>query len=111
MTYLEILKKLRQSALKMGLNTFIFQHDRDPKHTAKVITKYLNNKDINILDQPSQSPDLNPIEHIWAYMKIQLRCKIYKTKDELKVELLDLMNNIPAQLINRLIKSVPKRII
>ena len=41
MVYLEILKNnLRQSAFKMGLDTFIFQHDRDPKHTAKVITKY-----------------------------------------------------------------------
>ena len=39
MVYLEILKNnLRQSSLKMGLDNFIFQHDIDPKHTAKVIT-------------------------------------------------------------------------
>ena len=82
MVYLEILKNnLRQSQFKMGLDTFIFQHDRDPKHTAKVITKYLDNKDINILDWPSQSPNLNPIERIWAYMKIKLRGKIYKIKE------------------------------
>ena len=35
----------------------IFQQDNDPKHTSKLITKWLDNQDIDVLDWPAQSPD------------------------------------------------------
>ena len=35
--------------------------DNDPKHTSKVVAKWLKDNKVNVLE--SQSPDLNPIEH------------------------------------------------
>ncbi|GFS76730.1 DDE_3 domain-containing protein [Trichonephila clavipes] len=56
----------------MGLQ-FLFMDDNAPCHRTVAAEQLLENEDIERIDWPARSPDLNPIEHDeWAAMPQQL---------------------------------------
>ena len=71
---------------KVYPNGHRFQQDNDPKHTSKATQQFMRENDINWWNVwPSESPDFNPIEMVWAMMKKRLAKREPRTKDQLQV--------------------------
>ncbi|KAJ5887365.1 hypothetical protein N7495_007406 [Penicillium taxi] len=78
--------------LMNGIEGAIFQQDNAPVHTARLIQATLESLGFIVMIWPPYSPDLNPIENIWALLKAEiLRLRpelIYLPNDDDTLELL-----------------------
>ena len=89
-----------------------FQQDNDPKHTSRLATQWFSDNHIQVLKWSPQSPDISPIEHLWYHIKSQLLQ--YETPPkgvhELWERVVKEWNNIPPEVCQNLIESMPRRI-
>jgi hypothetical protein len=113
--YADILNdEFLQSLAYYGLEVdeIIFQQDNDSKHTSSPARRWFERNKVKVLDWPSRSPDLNPIEHLWRHLKRQLAA--YETEvteiDELWERVEIEWEKIPKQVCIDLIESMPRRI-
>ncbi len=96
-------------ALKMGREC-VFQHDNDPKHTAKATKEWLKKKHIEVLEWPIQSPDLNPIQNLWRELKVRVAKRQPQNLNDLKRICKEEWDKIPPEMCANLVDNYKKRL-
>ena len=86
--------------------------DGAPVHRAIVAKNWREKHGIAKLEWPAQSPDMNPIEHLWKIMKdrVQNQFKQGMSHQTFKEVILAAWKSIDIQDINTLIESMPERL-
>ncbi|GFU51138.1 transposable element Tcb2 transposase [Trichonephila clavipes] len=94
----------------MGLQ-FLFMDDNASCYRTVAAEQLLESEDIECMDWPARSPDLNPIEHVWDFLGRRLAARTLApvTIRELRLALQDEWAAMPQQLINTLILSMGRR--
>lgn len=63
-----------------------FQQDNDPKHASAYTREFLQSKGVKWWKTPAESPDLNPIENVWAALKAFLRDQVKPSNEATLVQ-------------------------
>lgn len=112
--YIEVLQScLEASAIKIFEEDepdYYFQQDSAPCHVSKRAKNYFSEQNIRLLEWPSQSPDLNPIEHLWFELKKAVKKHNIKNKNHLIQTVLEEWKKISPAVCANLVHSMPRRV-
>ena len=106
--YIETFKKYMEPVLS---DQDIFQQDNAPIHVSKESKEYFSAQNTALLEWPSLSPDLNPIENVWGIMvrEVYGEGKQYEDKESLKKAIKIAWENVTLTTLEKLSMSMHKR--
>lgn len=88
---------------------WVFMQDNDPKHTSRKAKQWFDQNKVDVMTWPPQSPDLNPIEHLW----IDVKKAVFKANPRNKQQLWETIKvawtSIPISRCRNLVDSMPRR--
>lgn len=74
--YVDILKTYMPPYVKQNLPArWYFQQDNDPKYKSKYESDFMKRRKVNVLQWACQSPDLDPLQHLWEGLGRTVRCE------------------------------------
>ncbi len=88
-----------------------FQQDNAPCHKAQIISDWFleHDNEFTLLKWPPQSPDLNPIEHLWDVVEREIRIiDVQPTNlQQLCDAIVSIWTKISKECLQHLVESMP----
>lgn len=90
---------------------FVFQQDGASIHRSRSTLTWLNDHNITVLDWPSRSPDLNPIENVWGRLAraVYDNGKQYQSVEELQQAIAHAWHDLDPNYLKTLVNSMKDR--
>ena len=106
----ELLESIKY--FKKKRKNILFQQENDPKHKSKKATSWFKDHKIQVMDWPAQSPDLNPIKHLWVHLKRQLAAYLtpFSEINDQWEHIQREWEAIDTVMVQNLIESMPRRV-
>ncbi len=91
-----------------------FQQDNAPCHKAQIISDWFleHDNEFTLLKWPPQSPDLNPIEHLWDVVEREIHIMDVQPTNLQKLcdAIMSIWSKISEECFQHLVESMPRRI-
>ena len=109
--YIEILHDYLLPSISTA-PTFLFQQDNAPPHKPISVRHFLHTHAVRLLDPyPANSPDFNPIEHVWSWMVREVN----KSRPSNHASLVKAVENawqaLPQSVIQAYIDNLPAQLV
>jgi len=107
--YLNILKQRIREMRELNPEGFVFMCDNDPKHRALKVKKYIARNFMDSLVWPSYSPDINPLENIWSWLKRRVAKDMPKDIPSLKASIRRNWRDLTSEMILPYVDDMERR--
>lgn len=114
--YIEILKENLIPELRLAKEgypgTWRLMQDNAPIHTANNVKAFLRRKRVDFIDWPPYSPDLNPIENIWHWMKhvLETEFPVCNSAEEIEARFHEIWSKITPEMCSKYCGNYEKRL-
>lgn len=90
----------------------IFQQDNASIHRARCVQTWLQGQDFETMEWPAKSPDLNPMENVWAKLAVMVYTSDkapYTNLEQLKTAIKEAWEELSQEYLNSLVNSMESR--
>ena len=109
-SYLQTLEIYKSDIQKLDPNLYL-QQDNAPCHVGKKCKEFIDSNFLNHLEfWPANSPDLSPIEELWAIVEEKLNNYSFSSLEEMSKKLFWIWNRIPKTIYKYLVDSFDKKL-
>lgn len=98
---------------RIGGRQWVFQQDNAPIHSAGTTREWFLQHGVRVLEWPSRSPDLNPIENLWGSLvrRVYAGGRQFDSINDLKEAITIAWEQIEISELRRLVDSMHPRVV